>query len=83
MYAQSPASPIQTWLTGWTDFLNTTLPLIFLLVVLAWGTVLVVKRNGGLPRKTIIFGLGAALVYLILPRIPDIADLIRTELPLD
>lgn len=80
--AQAPDRPLRSWITDWSQFLTDTLPLVFLVVVLAAGTVMVVKRNGGLPRKTIAFGLGAALVYLLLTRVPEVAEWFRAELPL-
>lgn len=78
MYAQD--SPTQTWVEGWVSFLQNILPLIFLVIVVLVGTVLVVKSRGGL-QKAIVFGIGAALVFLILMNIDSIADFFGTELP--
>lgn len=75
-------SPTQSWLGGWLEFLNTTLPTVFLVVVLLAGTILIVKSRGGL-QKAIIFGIGAALVFLILNNVDAIADLFGDELPVD
>ncbi|MPZ27298.1 MAG: hypothetical protein GEV12_13030 [Micromonosporaceae bacterium] len=75
-------SPTQTWIQGWVDFLEETLPLIFLVVVILVGTILIVKSRGGL-QKAIIFGIGAALVFLILTNVEAISDLFGEELPVE
>ena len=75
-------SPTQTWIEGWVDFLSTTLPVIFLVVVVLVGTILIVKSKGGL-QKAIIFGIGAALVFLILTNVEAISDLFGEELPVE
>jgi len=75
-------SPTQTWIEGWVDFLSTTLPLIFLVVVVLVGIILIVKAKGGL-QKAIVFGIGAALVFLILTNVEAIADFFGEELPVD
>lgn len=75
-------SPTQTWIEGWVDFLTSTLPLIFLVVVVLVGTVLIVKSKGGL-QKAIVFGIGAALVFLILTNVEAISDLFGEELPVE
>ena len=75
-------SPTQTWIQGWVDFLEATLPLIFLVVVVLVGTILIVKSKGGL-QKAIVFGIGAALVFLILTNIEAISDLFGEELPVE
>lgn len=75
-------SPTQSWIEDWVDFLTTTLPLIFLVVVVLVGTILIVKSRGGL-QKAIIFGIGAALVFLILTNVEAISDLFGEELPVE
>jgi hypothetical protein len=75
-------SPTQTWIEGWVEFLSETLPLIFLVVVILVGTVLVIRSKGGL-QKAIVFGIGAALVFLILTNVEDISELFREELPVE
>lgn len=75
-------SPTQSWIEDWVDFLTTTLPLIFLVVVVLVGTILIVKSKGGL-QKAIIFGIGAALVFLILTNVEAISNLFGEELPVD
>jgi hypothetical protein len=75
-------SPTQAWIQGWIDFLGTTLPMVFLVIVVLVGTILIVKSRGGL-QKAIVFGLGAALVFLILTNVDAVSDLFRDELPLD
>lgn len=75
-------SPTQSWIEGWVDFLSSTLPVIFLVIVILVGTMLIVKSKGGL-QKAIIFGIGAALVFLILTNVEAISDLFGEELPVD
>lgn len=75
-------SPTQNWIEGWVDFLSSTLPVIFLVIVVLVGTILIVKSKGGL-QKAIIFGIGAALVFLILTNVEAISELFREELPVD
>jgi hypothetical protein len=75
-------SPTQSWIEGWVDFLSTTLPLIFLVVVVLVGTILIVKSKGGL-QKAIVFGIGAALVFLILTNVESISNLFGEELPVE
>jgi hypothetical protein len=75
-------SPTQGWIRDWVDFLSETLPMIFLVVVLLVGTVLVVRSRGGL-QKAIAFGIGAALVFLILTNVDAISNLFGDELPVD
>jgi hypothetical protein len=77
-----PDSPTQNWIEGWIDFLSSTLPVIFLVIVILVGTILIVKSKGGL-QKAIIFGIGAALVFLILTNVEAISELFREELPVD
>ena len=73
-------SSTQTWIQGWVDFLSNTLPVIFLVVVVLVGIMLIVKSKGGLQRA-IVFGIGAALVFLILTNVESIADFFGEELP--
>lgn len=75
-------SPTQTLIQSWVDFLEDTLPLIFLVVVVLVGTILIVKSRGGL-QKAIIFGIGAALVFLLLTNVEAISDLFGEELPVE
>jgi hypothetical protein len=86
MSAQPPylaqESPTQSWIQDWVDFLSTTLPLVFLVVVILVGTILIVKSKGGL-QKAIVFGIGAALVFLILTNVEAISDLFGEELPVE
>lgn len=75
-------SPTQTWIEGWVDFLSTTLPLIFLVIVVLVGTILIVKSKGGL-QKAIVFGIGAALVFLILTNVEAVSNFFGEELPVE
>jgi hypothetical protein len=75
-------SPTQTWVEGWLEFLGETLPVVFVVIVILVGTILIVKSRGGL-QKAIIFGIGAALVYLILNNVVEISMLFEKELPVE
>lgn len=75
-------SPTQTWVEGWLDFLETTLPMVFLVIVILVGTILIIRSRGGL-QKAIIFGIGAALVFLILTNVEALSNLFGEELPVD
>lgn len=81
-------SPLQTWVSGWVEFLTTTGKWIFLAVVILAGLVILVRKGdsekgilGGI-RGAIAFGLGAAVVYLLLTNVVGLADLFEAELPL-
>lgn len=80
-------SPVQSWVSGWVEFLQNTLPPIFLVVVVAGGTLLLIrprgkKGGGGGLRKALAFGVGAALVYLLLTNVDVFAEFFEAELPL-
>ncbi len=75
-------SPTQTWIQEWLEFLQTTLPMVFLVIVILVGTVLIIRSRGGL-QKAIIFGIGAALVFLILTNVEALSNLFGEELPVD
>ena len=81
--AQPQPTPLQGWITGWTEFLATTAPLVFLVAVIAYGSWRIIMRRGGWPWKTMVFGLGAALVFLLLTNVEAVAELFWRELPLD
>jgi hypothetical protein len=74
-------SPTQAWIEDWVGFLQNTLPLIFLVIVVLVGTILIVRSRGGL-QKAIIFGIGAALVFLILTNVEAVSNLFGEELPI-
>jgi hypothetical protein len=74
-------SPTQAWIEDWVGFLQNTLPLIFLVVVILVGIILIVRARGGL-QKAIIFGIGAALVFLILTNVEAVSNLFGEELPI-
>lgn len=73
---------IQSWITSWTEFLSTTAPMIFLVAVIVYGSWRIIMRGGGWPWKTMVFVLGAALVYLLLTNVEEVAESFRRELPL-
>lgn len=73
---------IQSWITSWTEFLSTTAPMIFLVAVIAYGSWRIIMRGGGWPWKTMVFVLGAALVYLLLTNVEEVAESFQRELPL-
>jgi hypothetical protein len=74
-------SPTQAWIEDWVGFLQNTLPLIFLVIVVLVGTILIVRARGGL-QKAIVFGIGAALVFLILTNVEAVSNLFGEELPI-
>lgn len=74
-------SPAQVWISDWTDFLSDQLPLIFPVVVLLAGTLLIAKAQGGM-GKLIGFGIGAALVFLLLTNLEAVSGFFSEELPL-
>lgn len=80
--AQEDPSPIQAWIDDWLAFLSDRLPLVFVVVAILVGIVLIVKAQGGI-GKLIAFGLGAALVFLLLTNLEAVADLFGEELPID
>jgi hypothetical protein len=52
---------------------------VFLVVVLLVGCVMIFMRRGYWPRKTLLFGIGAALAYLILANVTGVAELFWRE----
>jgi hypothetical protein len=74
-------SPTQTWIKGWLKFLDDTLPVLFVVIVILVGTILIVKSRGGL-QKALIFGIGAAVVFLILTNVEAVSKLFEQELPI-
>lgn len=74
-------SPAQVWISDWTDFLSEHLPLIFPVVVLLAGTLLIAKAQGGM-GKLIGFGVGAAVVFLLLTNLEAVSAFFSEELPL-
>lgn len=75
-------SPIQTLIQDWLDFLEGVLPVAFLVIVILVGIVLIVRSRGGL-QKAIVFGIGAALVFLILTNVEAVSGLFGEELRID
>ena len=80
-------TPVRGWIAGWTEFFTDTLPTVFVVVVIAFGLIVMVRRGdkkkqvrGGM-GAAIAFALAAALVYLLLTNVDDIAGLFRDELP--
>lgn len=78
--AQEEERPVRDWIGELTSDLAALLPVIFLVIVLLVGTILIVKTKGGL-QKAIVFGLGAALVFLILTNVESVAAIFQGELP--
>lgn len=74
-------SPAQVWISDWTDFLSEHLPLIFPVVVLLAGTLLIARAQGGV-GKLIGFGVGAAVVFLLLTNLEAVSAFFSEELPL-
>lgn len=82
MTNQTP-TPLQGWITSWTEVLSTTAPMVFLVAVIAYGSWRIIMRRGGWSWKTTVFGLGAALVFLLLANVEAVAEFFRRELPWD
>lgn len=75
-------SPTQAWIEEWVAFLSGILPLVFLVVVLVVGTILIARASGSI-LKVIGFGIGAALVFLLLTNLEAVAELFGDELPIE
>jgi ABC-type bacteriocin/lantibiotic exporter with double-glycine peptidase domain len=83
--AQEPPaddSPSQAWIRDWVDFLTEMLPLILPVVVILVGIVLIFKAKSGI-GQVIVFGIGAALVFLLLTNLEAVADFFGNELPFE
>jgi ABC-type bacteriocin/lantibiotic exporter with double-glycine peptidase domain len=83
--AQDPPaddSPSQAWIRDWVDFLTEMLPLILPVVVILIGIVLIFKAKSGI-GQVIIFGIGAALVFLLLTNLETVANFFGNELPFE
>lgn len=79
--------PIRSWLVDLAGWASATLPRVFLLVVLVVGAIIMIRKGNkkkGIPggvAAAVAFGLGAALVLLLLRNVPAVADLFGRELP--
>lgn len=73
------AGDITDWIDDQTNWLSGALPAIFLTVVMAFGVYLMVVTRGGI-RKLIVFGIGAAVVYMVLTNVAFIGSMFGTEL---
>lgn len=73
------AGDITNWIDDTTAWLSNTLPVLFLAVVVAIGLYLLVVTRGGI-RKVLVFGVGAAVVFMVLTNVDNIADMFGTEL---
>lgn len=79
---EAPAeSPAQVWISGWVEYLEGILPLVFLVVVLVVGTLLIARTSVGL-GKVIGFGIGAALVFLLITNVELVSSFLTEELPI-
>lgn len=79
---EPPTGSVTGWFNDLLSWFQGTLPVVFLVIVVAVGIVLVVQAKGGL-KKAVVFGIGAALVYLILTNVESFSSLFQSELPLD
>jgi type IV secretory pathway VirB2 component (pilin) len=79
---EPPTGSITGWFNDLLSWFQGTLPVVFLVIVVAVGIVLIVQAKGGL-KKAVVFGIGAALVYLILTNVESFSSLFESELPLD
>lgn len=73
-------SPTQAWVRDWVAFLEEMLPLIFVVVVIVVGIILIAKAGIG---KVIGFGIGAALVFLLVTNLEAVAEFFGDELPIE
>ena len=72
------AGDIRNWVTNTTDWFSTTLPIVFLTLVLGFGIWLLIVTRGGI-RKLVVFAIGAAIVYMLLTNVDSLADMFSTE----
>ncbi len=79
---EPPTGSITGWFNDLLSWFQGTLPVVFLVIVVAVGIVLIIQSKGGL-KKAVVFGIGAALVYLILTNVEAFSSLFESELPLD
>jgi ABC-type bacteriocin/lantibiotic exporter with double-glycine peptidase domain len=70
------------WIRDWVDFLTEMLPLILPVVVILVGIILIFKAKSGI-GQVIVFGIGAALVFLLLTNLQEVADFFGNELPFE
>ena len=73
------AGDITNWIDDTTAWASGTLPFIFLTVVMLFGVWLLIVTRGGI-RMLLVFGLGAAAVYMVLTNVDSIANMFGTEL---
>ena len=73
------AGEVTDWIDDTTSWLAGALPVIFLTVVMAFGVYLMIVTRGGI-RKLILFGIGAAVVYMVLTNVANIGGMFGTEL---
>jgi hypothetical protein len=72
------AGDITGWITSNVNWLSGILPVIFLVGVFGIGVWLLIATRG-MFRKLFVFVIGAAIIYMLLTRIPAIADKFGTE----
>lgn len=83
--AQDPPtddSPSQAWIRDWVDFLAEMLPLIIPVVVILVGILLIIRAKSGI-AQVIVFGIGAAVVFMLLTNLESVADFFQNELPFE
>lgn len=87
VYAQQ--SPTQSWVSGWLEFLQANLPVIYWSAVFVVAMLIMIRKGnkkkrilGGV-KGAVVFGIASAFVYLILTNVPGFADLFGEELPID
>jgi ABC-type bacteriocin/lantibiotic exporter with double-glycine peptidase domain len=79
---ESPTeSPTQAWISNWVDYLEGILPLVFLVVVLVVGIILIARTSTGI-GKMIGFGIGAALLFLLVTNVELVSQFLTEELPI-
>lgn len=83
--AQDPPAddtPGQAWIRDWVAFLTEMLPLILPVVVILVAILLIFRSKSGI-GQVIGFGLGAAMVFLLLTNLESVAEFFRNELPIE
>jgi ABC-type bacteriocin/lantibiotic exporter with double-glycine peptidase domain len=83
--AQDPPAddtPSQAWIRDWVEFLTEMLPLILPVVVILVAILLIFRAKSGI-GQVIGFGIGAAVVFLLLTNLESVAEFFRNELPIE
>ncbi|GAB1646803.1 hypothetical protein [Krasilnikovia sp. MM14-A1259] len=72
------AGDITNWVDNTTNWLSTTIPVVFLTLVFGFGVWMLIMTRGAI-RKLIVFAIGAAVVYMLLTNVDALARMFGTE----